>query len=112
MKTKIPIFILFFFLLLVTVNLLLWHWDKGAGSINKPINPLPLTVTHIESVDGNFSIEKLNNQVSLKQLRKALFKKDDEIEASAVKAENRTGSELTADIEQLSLEVATLKDSL
>lgn len=112
MKTKIPVFILFLALSLVTVNLLLWHWDKEAESTDNLSNQASSSVTETESTDSNFSVEKLNNQASVKQLRKALFKKDEEVEASAVEAENRAESELTADIERLSREIATLKESL
>jgi hypothetical protein len=110
MKTKILVFLIFFGLSLGSVNLLLWHLDKEESPTTLPLNKNTTTQSNTENAEPNFSVEKLNNQTSVKQLRKALFS-EPELDSSEY-AEKITESELTYELERLSQELLLLSDEL
>lgn len=117
MKIKIFAFLFAFGLSLFGVNYLLWQWSKSTDELTDSI--VIQAEKKPESVIEDYSVEKLNSQVSVKQLRKALFTEPNTTELELDKLGNdegytdtKTATELDDEVTRLSLELQTLQESM
>lgn len=125
MKVKILAFLLAFGISLLGINLLLWQWDKSADALIEPTG-IHQEVSTKPAMTENYSVEKLNSQVSVKQLRQALFTEPGIIAPEIGKlsennelnnrdterAQPNTAVELNSEIERLSQELQALQKSV
>lgn len=130
MKYKIFTILLAFSIALFGVNLLLWQWDKSQeDTVVIDSSRLPLSDKTESTVTEDYSVEKLNSQASVKQLRQALFSEPETIAGDSsgffdVDENNdfangeidpsltHTSVELNSEIERLSKELQALQESV
>ena len=110
MKVKIFAFLLAFGISLFGINLLLWQWNKSDDDLIVPTD-IQQDVSTKPAMAEDYSVEKLNSQVSVKQLRQALFTEPEIVSPEVISPPN-TAVELNSEIERLSQELKALQESV
>ncbi len=90
---------------LLALNTYLWTKSEIEQAEQLQVDESRFSPTY----EDDFSVDKLNSQMSVKQLRQALWNEELSPPSSGSRANQRTRSELEADIARLSTEIEQLE---